>query len=224
MRHPREPPHASLGKGCCRHERHTRTRRWLTGAGFERTKLLERHRDVRMPCSRTQTVPQGQWARLRGSRHAGTPDRHTLWCGPGGNVSDGLIEWAWTLVRNVPTYLNLTVNYYTLGDRRPTDRVRCMHLGAGRLHRAAPCTEGAGPCSASSCTGTSVQVPQAASAPRCKRGVWHLGSASCEVRPVRHPWVPRAISGPSCWSHAGKVRVHRSDHDCSCNRRVLPPD
>ena len=35
---------------------------------------------------------------------------------------------------------------------------------------------------------------------------------------------PASDSGPSCWSHKGKVRVHRSDHDCSCNRRVLPPD
>ena len=45
----------SIGSKLSKYCQYTRTRtlRWLTGAGFERTKLLERHRDVRMPCSRS---------------------------------------------------------------------------------------------------------------------------------------------------------------------------
>ena len=54
-------------------------------------------------------------------------------------------------ISNCSAHFQLPVELYTFG--RPAT-VWCMHLGAGRLHRAAPCTEGAGPCSAPSCTGT----------------------------------------------------------------------
>ena len=123
--------------------------------------------------------------------------------------------------------------------RRPAT-VRCMHLGAGRLHRAAPCTEGAGPCSARTvlhrhrgastpgCTGTEVQarclVPRFQVPHRVKSGKLtgsHIGGVAAGVHPVGGTNLRRA-NGGAVPARTQRSLKNRGPGRLGCGRPRLP--